>query len=323
MAQILAIAGSPRKMGSSDSLMSIFLKEFEGARLNLISKRVCDLKISGCLGCRFCEKNGYCRIEDEMEEVYQLLRYSDLIVISSSVFFYGFPSQLKALIDRSQSLWARAHRFNLSDPKRAFRKGFVIAVGATRGKNLFLGIELTSKYFFEAVGARFDGILGLREVEDPRDIEKFPEFLNDVRLRAREYRKNLEERKKILFLCRENACRSQMAEAFMQIESGGKFDIMSAGDMPKGSIDPKAYEIMAELGIDLKYRRPKSLEEVSELGPFDLVVTMGCETGCPHTLSKRVIEWNIDDPAQKPLEDFRKVRDEIREKVKRLVEEFS
>lgn len=323
MAEILAIFGSPRKKGSSETLLEIFLEEFRGAKAKVHSISVSEIKVNGCQGCRFCERSGFCKIEDEMERLYQILRASDLIVISSPVFFYGLPSQLKAIIDRSQTLWARKHRLNLSDPKSDFRKGFVICVGATRGKNLFSGIELTSKYFFEAVGAGFDGVMGLREVENPSDLKKFPEFLEELKAKAREYRRALEEKKRILFLCRENAFRSQMAEAFMQIETKGKFDVVSAGDSPKDSVDPRAYEVMAELGIDLKYRNPKGLSEVTSLGPFDVVVAMGCDVSCPLAPTKKFIQWDLDDPSEKPIEEVRRLRDDIRERVKRLLEEFS
>jgi len=312
--------GSPRKNGSSERLLRIFLEGIEEKSTIQKTIYISDLQISGCQGCRFCEKNGFCRIRDDMDKMYPLLREADLIVISTPVFFYSFPSQLKALIDRTQALWARRYSLQLIDPKRRMRHGFVLAAGATKGKNLFSGIELTSKYFFDAVGAKFDGLLGVRNVEKPDDLDAFPEFVEELKKKAKEYNQMLTKRKKILFLCRENACRSQMAEAFLQEYVGEEFDVLSAGDNPAKEVNPKAIEVMQELNLDLMYRRPKNLNELLGLTPFDLVITMGCEAYCPSVYAKRIDEWRIEDPSGKSLQEFREVRDIIHEKIKKLLE---
>lgn len=322
MGLVLAIQGSPRKGGNAQRLLDAFL---EGVRRNGGAKvevlHVGDLAIGPCQGCRFCEEKGYCRLSDEMDRVYGLLREADLVVCSTPVFFYGVPAQLKALIDRSQALWARRYILGLRDPKSPWRKGFTLAVGATKGKNLFVGIELTMKYFFDAVGAAPEGLLGFRQVDKPGEIALHPSALDEARQKGKELWEPMARRRRVLFVCRENACRSQMAEAFLQFYGGNRYDVLSAGEEPAGEVNPKAVEAMAERGIDLTFRRPKRLEDVADQGPFDLVVTMGCEVACPAIPAKRVVDWDLEDPKGKPMEVFRRVRDHIDQRVKELMEE--
>lgn len=320
MASVLAIMGSPRKNGTSDQLLNLFMAEFQERPLTVEKVDICDLKISGCKGCRFCEKSGVCKITDDMDHLFYLLKQSDLVILSTPVFFYNFPSQLKAVIDRCQTLWARRYRLGLKDPKQDTRKGFVIAAGATKGKNLFSGIELTAKYFFDSVSARFEGLFGLRNVESPEDLSRFPDYISELKRKAKEFADYLAGKKKVCFVCRENSCRSQMAEAFLQNEAENEFFVFSAGDNPDSAINPSAIEVMAEVGLDIKFRRPKSTQELIKYVPFDLVVTMGCETYCPAVYAKKIETWEIEDPKGKSIEKFREVRDLIFTKVKELLE---
>jgi protein-tyrosine-phosphatase len=259
--------------------------------------------------------------DDDMGEIYRLLRKADLVVVATPIFFYGPPAQLKALIDRSQALWARRYILKLTDPKANFRKGFLLVVGATKGKELFTGTILTVKYFFDAIGASFEGMLGFREIESPGDIALHPTALEEARQKGKELTETLSKRKRVLFLCRENACRSQMAEALLQYYGGNLFDAQSAGDQPAREINPLAVEVMAERGMDLAYRRPKGLgEAVDEHRPFDLVVQMGCGSGCAIVSSLKVEGWDLEDPAGKSIEFMRETRDEIEKRVKMLIE---
>ena len=162
-----------------------------------------------------------------MHEIYPLLRKADLIVMASPMFFYSVPAQLKALIDRAQVLWARKYMLKLDDPGRKWRRGFLLALGATKGKNLFEGASLTAKYFFDAVGAGFDGSLTFRQIEKPGDIEKHPTAVMDAKEKAGELVKPSLNRKRVLFVCRENACRSQMASAFAQHYAGDRIEVTS------------------------------------------------------------------------------------------------
>ncbi|MCS7280270.1 MAG: NAD(P)H-dependent oxidoreductase [Desulfobacterota bacterium] len=319
MAFVLFILGSPRKNGSSERLLNLFQEEMVDRTVISETVRVGDLHISACQGCRFCEVHGVCRIKDDMERIYHLFRESDLIVISTPVFFYNVPSQLKALIDRTQTLWARRYRFGLKDPKAEKRQALFLVVGATKGQKLFSGVELTAKYFLDALGARFLGLHGLREVEKPADIDSFPQFVDELKRRAKDLLEDLTKKKRILFLCRENACRSQMAEALFQHHAKGEFEALSAGESPASFVNPNAVEAMREVGIDIMFRRPKSLERLNSMFPIDFAITMGCEGSCPAFIAKRVFEWKIEDPSGKPLEKFREVRDTIDRKIIELL----
>lgn len=131
----------------------------------------------------------------------------------------------------------------------------------------------------------------------------------------------LEPRKRVLFVCIENANRSQMAEAFARLYSGDKVEAYSAGSRPTGAINPKAVEAMRELGYDLSRHQSKSLSEIPDV-EYDVVVTMGCGDACPLVRTKRREDWNILDPNQLPPDEFRAVRDLLAGKVKALMAEL-
>jgi len=127
------------------------------------------------------------------------------------------------------------------------------------------------------------------------------------------------EKKKILFVCIENSNRSQMAEAFANMIGKENVEAFSAGSEPSGIVNPKAVKFMGELGYDLSTHHSKSLEEVISKAPFDVVVTMGCGDACPWMPAKKFIDWQITDPKNMDEAGFRKVRDDIREKVDALI----
>jgi len=121
---------------------------------------------------------------------------------------------------------------------------------------------------------------------------------------------------KAVFVCIENANRSQMAEAFARIAG---IEAYSAGSRPSGKVNPKAIEAMRELGYDLTTHRSKSIDDLPDV-QFDVVVTMGCGDECPMVKATRREDWQIPDPKEQPPDEFRKVRDLIGSKVKELVE---
>ena len=124
--------------------------------------------------------------------------------------------------------------------------------------------------------------------------------------------------KTVLFVCVHNAGRSQIAAGYMKALSNGKVQVLSAGSAPKESINPLAVQVMAEEGIDIANNQPKVLttEAVQE---SDVVITMGCGDACPFYPGKRYEDWVLEDPAGKDLETVRKIRDEIKQKVKNLL----
>jgi protein-tyrosine-phosphatase len=124
-------------------------------------------------------------------------------------------------------------------------------------------------------------------------------------------------KKRVLFVCVENANRSQMAEAFARIQGGDAVEAASAGSRPSGQINPRAVQAMAELGYDLAAHRSKALDEV--VGEFDAVVTMGCGDSCPWIPAKRREDWNLPDPKHLDDAGYRGVRDQIAARVHALL----
>ncbi len=124
--------------------------------------------------------------------------------------------------------------------------------------------------------------------------------------------------KRLLFVCVENANRSQMAEAFARINGGDRVEASSAGSRPSGRINPRAVEFMNEVGYDLTAHGSKALEPFNGQ-EIDVAVTMGCGDECPLVRAKRREEWQIPDPKEMPPEQYREVRDLIERKVKELL----
>lgn len=125
--------------------------------------------------------------------------------------------------------------------------------------------------------------------------------------------------KKILFVCVENSCRSQMAEGFAKKLGEGKVQAFSAGSKPSGKVNPLAIAVMQEKGIDISKNLSKGFFDLPERD-FDFVITLGCSDTCPFFPAQQHIEWKIDDPKGKDIDFFRKVRDNIEEKVKEFLD---
>ena len=125
------------------------------------------------------------------------------------------------------------------------------------------------------------------------------------------------EKSRVLFVCIENSCRSQMAEAFAYLYAPDSIQAFSAGSRPSGKINAKAFTVMAELGYDLGSHSSKSLSEIPQ-GKYDFVITMGCGDECPFIPADIHEDWDLPDPKTLPLAEFRLVRDRIGEYVKEL-----
>ena len=128
----------------------------------------------------------------------------------------------------------------------------------------------------------------------------------------------MKDKKRVLFVCVENSCRSQIAEAFARIHGGENVEAFSAGSRPSGKVNPKAIEIMKEIGYDLSTHESKSLDEIPQVD-YDFVATMGCGDECPFVRALRREDWQIPDPKDMPPDEFRKVRDEIERRVRAVL----
>jgi arsenate reductase (thioredoxin) len=128
--------------------------------------------------------------------------------------------------------------------------------------------------------------------------------------------------KKVLFVCVENAGRSQMAEAFAKKYSEDKFIAFSAGNKPAAMINPTVVEVMKEKDIDLSANKPKLITAKMAMD-VNLIVTMGCNDHgiCPGPFFKPTIDWKLEDPKGKPIEKVREIRDDIERRVRNLIAE--
>ena len=127
--------------------------------------------------------------------------------------------------------------------------------------------------------------------------------------------------KKILFVCVENAGRSQMAEGFLR-KYAPKFEVISAGTKPNSQLNPTVVEVMKEIGIDITKQMPKELTD--EMISSSLAVNMGCmdKDSCPSLFVKDVIDWNISDPKNQDIEQVREIRDQIKNEILNLVKKL-
>jgi len=154
--------------------------------------------------------------------------------------------------------------------------------------------------------------IGHEEESPERESEAYEEYLLLGKI----------DLKKILFVCVENAGRSQMAEAFANRYGRGKVSASSAGIKLAERVNPTVTQALREKGIDISMNRPKLLTaKMSE--EADLIVTMGCGAAdlCPGPFFKTTVDWGLEDPKGKPIEKVREIRDEIERKVKKLVDE--
>jgi arsenate reductase len=122
----------------------------------------------------------------------------------------------------------------------------------------------------------------------------------------------------VLFVCVHNAGRSQMAAAFLEKLAGSRVRVRSAGTTPADEVHPGVVEAMREVGIDLEGRTPTRLLDQT-VREADVVVTMGCGDECPFYPGKRYEDWDLPDPAGKPVEEVRAIRDEIRHRVESVI----
>lgn len=127
--------------------------------------------------------------------------------------------------------------------------------------------------------------------------------------------------KKVLFVCVENSCRSQMAEAFGKIYGAALIDSYSSGSRPSGVVNERAVAAMGDIGYDLTSHVSKSLDDIPQL-EYDYVVTMGCGDACPHVRAKQRQDWQIPDPKDMDRAQFEAVRDSVKNAVIRLLEEI-
>ena len=180
--KVLGVNGSPRQKGNSHFLMSRFMDEIirRGHETQILDAT--KLKTTRCIGCGNCERTGDCVFQkDDFTTIFlPAVIEADLVVLSSPVYFYAFPADIKALIDRIQVLWSRKYRLKTLNFEGRERRGLLLAVGATRGKDLFAGMEQTARYFFDAAGIEYKGSLCYRGMDERGEMEDHPTVQTDI-----------------------------------------------------------------------------------------------------------------------------------------------
>lgn len=127
---------------------------------------------------------------------------------------------------------------------------------------------------------------------------------------------------RILFACVGNAARSQMAHGFAKVMGGSRVEARSGGSRPAGQVAPEAIAVMAEKGIDISGHTSQGFDEEWIRDDCDLVVTMGCgDDACPAFVGKPLVDWDLEDPKGKPIEEFRRIRDDIQRRMRVLLAE--
>ncbi|MFH1021718.1 MAG: flavodoxin family protein [Pseudomonadota bacterium] len=172
--KVLALSGSPRRKGNTETLLRGVLKGVEAAGGEVEVIRLYDLRIQPCIGCGGCDKAGECVLEDDMQGLYPKILASQRVILASPIYFYGITAQAKAFVDRCQALW---NRKRLQTEKGEWRKdpgrkGFLVAVAATHGERVFDGAILTAKYAFDAMGMVYGGEFVVKGMDGRGDMAK-------------------------------------------------------------------------------------------------------------------------------------------------------
>jgi len=167
MDKVLILEGSPRRGGNTQMLVDAVARGILRGGGKVERLRVSELKIAPCVGCGGCDKTGHCVVKDDMTRLYEKIVLSRRLILASPIYFYSLTAQLKAAVDRGQALWNRKYLqvekgLWQEDPDR---KGYLVAVAATKGPRVFEGSILTAKYFFDATGFAYGGELLVRGID--------------------------------------------------------------------------------------------------------------------------------------------------------------
>lgn len=206
------------------------------------------------------------------------------------------------------------------------------------GRRALPGLAYPEEYLkrlADDLTARFEGVFGVETVER-YVLESYAALLRTSKVKAHLATQTirfatdrltaLAEAKgaiehsvpEVLFVCEQNAGRSQMAALLTSHLSGGRVHVRSAGSAPATELNPAVVEVMGELGLDLAQEFPKPLTD-DVVQAADVVVTMGCGDACPIYPGKHYLDWELEDPAGKDIETVRRVRDDIRGRVEALL----
>ncbi len=181
--KITAIYGSPRRNGNTAKLLQSAIDGARSAGAEVTEIVLRDLKLQPCLEIYACQKEGRCAIKDDFHGLAETLLSAQATILASPIFFYAVSAHVKAMMDRCQSLWVKKYWLDkkplgkLDNPK----PGLFLSVGATQGKRLFEGAEMSVKYFFDTFDTSLWRTLGYRGLDEADDILKHPQYLAQAR----------------------------------------------------------------------------------------------------------------------------------------------
>ncbi len=272
---VTALMGSPRKEGNTAFLVKNLLKALaeRGAEAAVLESE--SLRVNPCRSCGFCEKKGVCTQKDDMETaVFPLLKKAELLVIGTPVYFYNVPGPMKTVFDRCQTLWARKYLLHLHDPLERWRKGVLLAQGATSGKNLFDGISLTVSYTLDAVGAELSESLCYREIENIGDMAGHPAVRDEIEAAAERITASYNGLSRVLVLSRADAFYGPIVAAYVNRFSGGSLIAHHAGLQPAAAVEKDAVMQLERRGLDIKFQSPRGLNDVLSGNSYDTVISI-------------------------------------------------
>lgn len=294
---VLGIQGSPRKKGNTEYLLSAFLRECRsrGARTETIRPHLLD--INPCRELIVCETKGVCPIQDQMEEQgYRKIRQADAVVLATPVFFYGVSAQAKVFIDRCQMFWGRKYKLRLKDPDRHHRRGFLLSVAASGGRRLFDGVDLTARYFFDAVSAEYSGALTYKKVEAAGDMAHLSGLDRDISDAVTRLLTPLQDRPRLIFASPGTGNRALTAAALAKEAARGGIQVVAAAAAPAEVPGPDVVRVLADEGLDVKYTTVRRQDDMfKDLTPGDRVILIGDEETRTDTGPgpERSVVWKI------------------------------
>ncbi len=186
--RVLGISSSPRVNGNTDLLLreSLAGAESAGGKVEYLALR--ESTISPCIECNACHQTGQCKIQDDYQSILQKMIEADRLIMSTPIFFMAVSAQCKMLIDRCQCLWANKYVLKkplIHNPDHD-RRGFVIAAGGSKSRQMFGCIQMTMKYFFDVLDIRCVGGLFVNKVDAAGDIINHPTAMKQAHECGRE-----------------------------------------------------------------------------------------------------------------------------------------
>jgi multimeric flavodoxin WrbA len=179
--KVIAFLGSPRVGGNTEILLNEALKPIKEQGHEATVFRPSEMNIAPCINCGGCDNSGVCVFDDDMEDVYRMIREGDRFIVASPIFFFGLTAQIKALIDRCQALWCEKYLLNRPLPVGPLgRKGLLLLVGGMKKEKGFVSSEATATAFLRTISVPEHQTLAYPGVDAKGAINQHPTALHDV-----------------------------------------------------------------------------------------------------------------------------------------------